>query len=358
MGSLYLRGKTWWMKIYIDGRPVQKSTGTTKKMVAKEVLKAEERKLDDEKIPGFIRTDHVYEDMERLFLHDYRVNGMKSERRAVISAGHLSAFFNGRKIREVTSTDIQAYIGHRIEAGSANATINRELAALKRMFALGYEQSPPMVLRVPRISMLAERNTRAGFFEHGDFLRVRDALPPHLRPVVTFAYKTGWRLEEILSLKWSQVDRIGGSARIDDSKNGDARTVYFDSELRGVISDLWVGKRVKGLFCEFVFVNRAGDGRMLRFDKAWKRACSDAGVDRIFHDLRRTAVRNMVRSGVPEGVAMKITGHRTRSVFERYNIVSDQDLINAASRYEAHLEEKTATVTDLATVRLKTAKAG
>lgn len=357
MGSLYLRGKTWWMKVYIDGRPVQKSTGTTKKMVAKEVLKAAERRLDDEKIPGFIRLDHVYGDLEVLFLQDYRVNGMKSERRAVLSAGHLREFFGGKKIREISSTDIQTYIGQRISEGVANATINRELSALKRMFALGADQTPPMVIRPPKISMLAERNTRSGFFEHGEFLGVRSALPPHLRPVVTFAYKTGWRLEEILTLKWGQVDRAAGCARIDDSKNGDARTVYFDAELRDIFSDMWRDKRLNAIFSEFVFVNKAGDGRMFRFDKAWKRACSEAGVDRIFHDLRRTAVRNMVRSGVPEGVAMKITGHRTRSVFERYNIVSDQDLINAAGRYAAHIEEKEAMVTDLATVRLIKAKA-
>ena len=75
-----------------------------------------------------------------------------------------------------------------------NATINRELAALKRMLNLGAVQTPPRVDRLPFIPMLKENNTRKGFFEHGDYLALRDTLPEHLKGFVTFAYKTGWRV--------------------------------------------------------------------------------------------------------------------------------------------------------------------
>jgi integrase len=201
--------------------------------------------------------------------------------------------------------------------------------------------------RVPHIPMLKENNARKGFFEHDEFLAMRDTLPVYLRGFFTFAYKTGWRLSEITDLTWARVDRHQGIVRLEtgETKNDEGRTVYLDNELKDVIGSQWEARKSNSVMLPYIFLNRKGDNKIKRFDKAWERACKDSKIGkRIFHDLRRTAVRNMVRSGISERVAMTISGHKTRSVFERYNITNDADLIEAARKQEAYLNSRAGTI--------------
>jgi integrase len=241
----------------------------------------------------------------------------------------------------------QQYVEKRIKEGAANATINRELAALKRMLNLGAEQTPPIVDRVPNIPMLRENNVRKGFFEHGEFIKLREVLPKHLGGFSTFAYIEGWRISEITGLVWSQVDLDLGIVRLEvgESKNDEGRIVYLDEELKAVFIQQWERRKRSGKLCPFVFPNRDGTGRVMNIRRAWYAACHKAGLGkRFFHDLRRTAVRNMIRAGVSERVAMMISGHKTRSIFDRYNIVSDGDLKQAAQRQAEYLASRLSTI--------------
>ncbi|UCG14166.1 MAG: site-specific integrase [Deltaproteobacteria bacterium] len=347
MGMIYKRGKKYWIKYYRNGKPYRESTKSTKEADAKRLLKKREGEISQGKLPGIyfdrVRFDELAEDL----LTDYRING-KSMKRANASVGHLRGEFEGMRVTDIITPRIEAYIEKRLAAGAANATINRELAALKRMLNMGAEQTPPKVDKVPHIPLLKENNVRKGFFEHGEFLVLRDVLPDHLKGIATFGYKVGWRHEEICSLTRKQVDLRQGIVRLEpgEAKNDEARTVYLDEELKEVFRTEWNRRKKLGTALPYVFLNKKGTDRVKRFDKAWRTACKGAGIGRrLFHDFRRTAVRNMVRSGVPERVAMMISGHRSRSVFERYNIVSDADLKLAAQRQEAYLESVTGTVT-------------
>jgi integrase len=161
---------------------------------------------------------------------------------------------------------------------------------------------------------------------------------------MTFAYTTGWRVpSEVLPLTWDRVDLLEGSVRLNpgSTKNSDGRIVYLSTELQAVLEEQ---RRTQPRNCVWVF-HRAGE-RVRDFRAAWDTACKAAGLTgRIPHDLRRTAVRNLVRAGVPERVAMSVSGHRTRSVFDRYNIVSEGDLKLAAKQLDAANTSRTTTRT-------------
>jgi len=346
MGTIYKRGSTFWVKYYRNGKPFYESAGSAKETDAKRLLKRREGEISQGKLPGIYFDKVQFDELADDFLTDYRVNQRKSLVRAERSVGHLKGFFRGYRVTQITTPRIQAYIEDRLDEGAANATVNRELAALKRILNLAAQQTPPKVDRVPHIPMLKENNIRKGFFEHGDFVALRNALPSHLKGFITFGYKTGWRVSEIASLTWNQVDLDQGIVRLEagQTKNNEGRTVYLDEELKEAFSEARKIRKKSAKLLPYVFLNTKGTDRVKRFDKAWATACDTAKIgNRLFHDLRRTAVRNMVRAGVPERVAMMVSGHKTRSVFDRYNIVSDTDLKMAAQRQEEYLKAQMVT---------------
>jgi integrase len=158
--------------------------------------------------------------------------------------------------------------------------------------------------------------------------------------------RSGWRLSEITGLTWDKVDFNQRVVRLDpgETKNNEARTMSMDDEVLEILQRQKELRGKSGIVLPFVFLNANGTDQVKRFDKSWKTACKTAEIGkRLFHDFRRSAVRNMVRAGVPERVAMTISGHKTRSVFERYNIVSEEDIKLAAQKQAAYLQSQTVT---------------
>jgi integrase len=360
IGMVYQRGRIWWIKYHRNGQAMRETSGSDRKGDAESLLKLRvgdiERGLPVSAKLSQLRFDEAASDLET----EYRINQKRSldelERRI---RKHLRPYFGGRRLANVTTADVRAFVAkrqgdvivtgrgpQRRERSVSAGEINRELTTLKRIFNLARQNGK--LLHVPHVPLLKERNTRTGFFEPEQFGDLLRHLPPALRPVATFAYITGWRIpSEVLPLQWRHVDLAGGTIRLDPhtTKNDDGRVFPMTAQLRSLLEgQKALADRLQkdhGIICPWVF-HRSGKkhslkGRRIRsFGKAWNAACLAAGCPgRIPHDLRRTAVRNLVRATIPERVAMQMTGHKTRSVFERYNIVSGTDLSDAAVKLDS-----------------------
>lgn len=339
MGTIYRRGELFWVQYFRNGKRYRESTGSQKETDAKRLLRLREGDIER----GVAVTPRVgrltFNEAADDLRNNYRVNARKTldDTEARIRL-HLAPVFGGRRMANITTADVNAYTAARLDAKAYPASINRELSIFRRMFCLAIQAGK--LLTRPHIPMLAENNVRTGFFDRESFDALCRHLPEAVRPVVTFAYVTGWRIKsEILPLQWRQVDLDAGTVRLDPgtTKNGEGRVIHVTVKLRTlletqrIITDEY--QRKHGKICPWVF-HRNGK-QILTIRRCWSTAAKAAGCPgRIPHDLRRTAVRNLVRAGVPERVSMQLTGHKTRSVFERYNIVSDSDLVDAARKLD------------------------
>ena len=348
MGMVYKRGAVYWIKYYCGGTPIRESTRTTKQKEAERFLKDREGRVAMG-APALPRIERLrFAALADALREHYQVTGSRRLNEVDQKLKPVRAYFDAYRVVSIDQARITTYIGTRQAAGLTNATINRELALLGKALRLAQERG--QLLRVPRIHLLQESAPRSGFFERADFERVRKHLTarPDLQVAIALAYTFGWRMQsEVLRMELSQVDLAAGTLRLEPgtTKNRDGRTVYLTPELYPLLAEQI--ERVKmlsrrlGRVIPFLFPNpRKGRFQGLRlrdFGKAWKTACRKAGLTgMIRHDFRRSAVRNLIRSGISETVAMKISGHKTRSVFDRYNITSDADLREAARKLHGH----------------------
>jgi integrase len=326
-----------WVKYHKNGKPIRESAHTAAVKEAEKFLRARLAAISTGTFVGLklerVRVSELADDLIR----EYRINGRKSiadlETRWKL---HLQPFFGVLRAIEVTSQLVARYIDSRQREEAENATINRELAALKRMFSLARQSTPPKVNAVPYIAMLREDNIRTGFLEskqHDSLAAETGKVGLWLRAMFETGYTYGWRHEELLDLRVRQVNLVVGTIRLEPgtTKNAEGREVSMTLPVRTLLTQCVHGKN-QG---DYVFTRESG--KCVRdFRRTWARTCEAAKVQGLlFHDLRRTAARNLRRAGVAEGVIMKIGGWKTRSVFERYAIVSQSDIRDAMTKLEA-----------------------
>ena len=251
----------------------------------------------------------------------------------------VRAHFGDWRAIDLTTEQVDHYIQGKLEEGVRPATVNRNTQLLAQAYKLAIERKH--LATAPIVRHLSEAgNARKGFFSEVEFRTVASNLPSDLADFALFGYLTGWRKGEIRSLRWQDVEDDVVRLRAENSKNGEARCVTLSGELVELIERRKKARQVKtktvAFLADLVFHHKGEP--ILDFRKAWETATRLGGVPgKLFHDLRRTAVRNMIRAGVPERVAMQISGHKTRSMLDRYNIVSEKDLREALEKTQTYL---------------------
>jgi integrase len=339
MGTCYRQAgsRFWWIQYWHEGKRFRESSECVKLRDAQNFLRAKllafqagVRPVTEE-----ILMRDLYDALER----DYAINRNKSIRNIQCQwQNHLAEHFGNESAMTLTPDRVTDYIALRQKDGAKNATVNRELAALKRMFVLAIRTGK--LSSKPYIPQLEERNTRKGFVkdcEYDAMARETGNIGLWLRTLFEIGYSCGFRKSELLDMRVRQVDLVERTLDLDpgETKNDEPRKVEMTRRSYALIKECVENKGPE----DFVFTR--GGRRIVDFRDGWTAATEAAGCPGLlFHDLRRSAIRNLIRAGVSEKVAMQISGHKTRSVFERYHIVDSSDMSAAVLKLEKAEEER------------------
>jgi integrase len=346
----------YWLDYYdSDGRRVRVSADTSDYEEARRRLKTKQGKAASGE--PVISARMTWDELSKELREYYKSTGKRDLKEAGKRLKHLDPYFKGWRIDRITSAAISAYIVKRQAEPivspvlkktklPANGTVNREISVLLKALKLAVQRGRLTV--VPKVDRPKEADARAGFFERDAFAAVRSKLSEDLQVAVSIAYEVGWRTQsEVLTRELRHLNLEKRTLVLDpgETKNGEGRLVILTPELteqlRVHVERVHELARSLGQVARWLFphfpnphVRPALVGTRRRdFRKAWISACKAAGYPTsLRHDMRRSAVRNMVNDNVNEKVAMTFSGHKTRSVFDRYHIVSEQDLQNAAAK--------------------------
>ena len=342
-GSIYQRGNVYWVKVYIDGKAHRESSKTPTTKGAYDDAKRLRDKLLGQKHRGEISGGHPDKVTCGELLNDFLEYAKGNVRESTeyiyrkVTENSLRRFFGHLKAQKVTTETLKEYRRKRNAEGRTDSTANRELALLRIAFKLGQECTPRKVNICPKFPMVQENNVRTGFLSDDEYGALLKELPAELKPLFVTACETGIRLGELRVIRWNQLDLAEGFISLEpaETKNGQGRMVpILAGEMQDLLTEAKQERDEGWPNSPWVF-NREGEP-IKDFRASWEAACKRAGVpDLKFHDLRRTAVRNMRRAGVPQVVRMKISGHKTDSMERRYNIVDADDLSIAKTLMES-----------------------
>ena len=320
----------WWLDYSVHGVRHREPTGTTKKKEAFAQLRDKITARQAGKLIG--RPDRVtLAELHELVKRQYVLDGRRSSDRLEIAFANVERLI-GKETRapEISVTRLDKYAEDRMAEGASRATVNYELAAVRRSFRLGIEKG--MLAVMPVFKLPKPQNARSDFFEEGEFAAVVLELPADVRDLVQFLQATGWRRDEGRLLQWASVDMDGKTIRLEEARSKAGRPRLFPFGEAPALNELLEARYAtrRGLYVFHRDGEPLGRGAIR---SAWKRATKRAGVvGRLLHGLRRTAARDFRRHGVSEGEIMRLCGWETRSMFDRYNIIDEADLAASVAK--------------------------
>ncbi len=212
-GRIFKRDQIYWIDFSYRGQRYRESSESNRKSDAQDLLRRRLGEVSEGRIGGPQENRVTFEDLTDMIRRDYKLQGRKSLPRLERAIKHLQRSFALSKAREITTVRIERHIDMREAEGAATATIQKEMAALKRMFRLALQNET--LSRKPHVPVPKPRNTRTNFLDGEDLERVIKALPPHLKGITRFASIAGWRKQEILGLEWGNVDTLAKVIRLD-----------------------------------------------------------------------------------------------------------------------------------------------
>jgi integrase len=323
-GSIFRQPGTmnFTIQYYVHGRRVRESTGTDDKQIAQSKLTARLAQIDrGEPVILARRKPLLVSELYDALEAEYIRNGRRSLKALKTRWKHLKPVFENRSAASIDKEAIEAYIDSRLTEGAARASINRELAALKKMFRAKADKLPKLPV-FP--SKLDKEKIRSGFIgDEGFAALIAHAHSLWLRTFLEIAYTWGWRCTEILTRRLRHIDLSDRTIRLEaqETKSGKPRTCTMTQRIYDLAKECVHGKDP-----EDFLLTRAGNRPIRDFRKCWGTLTAVAGLSGLLvHDLRRSACRNLRRAGCSENTIMAIGGWETPSVFKRYDIHDNKD---------------------------------
>lgn len=342
-GKIYKRRGLWWVKYYADGQEHRESVARLVGKPPHECTESDARQALDERRRQIYQDRFVEPRYKKLtvgeclqaLVTNLTVRRVRSLGQLTELSARLERVIGAQRASEMTTSRVEAIAARWMADGQAPGTVHAKLRFVVQALKLAVEHN--RLSRAPRMPRIKLDNARQGFVRPDQFAAVLAHLDGVDAAIVEWAWLTGWRKSEILTLAWERVDRVTGEIQLSRTKNGQRRVLPLEGRLVALIEQQW---KARGLGVPYVFHRHGHKANETWVNLKFKRATVAAGLEGlVFHDLRRSAVRNMLRAGVLKDTAKRISGHTSDATFSRYNIVATDDVREGLRRVQGYLHQ-------------------